>query len=94
MQRALMYFNEIMCSNIHFYDSINLMTGFFYTCFIKTTVTVRTALAVRMHVILRMIRADCDRKMGAIMTFLRSLLFSGGFAKASILFYRWLLKSI
>ena len=94
MQRALMYFNEIMCSNIHFYDSINLMTGLFYTGFIKTTVTVRTALAVRMHVILRMIRADCDRKMGTIMTFLRPLLFSGGLAKASVFFHRWLLKSV
>ena len=68
------------------------MTSFFYAGLGEAFCTMGAAGTVRMHMILDVIRSGDDGKMNAVMTFLRSLLLSGGFAKAFVLFYRRLLK--
>ena len=70
------------------------MTGFFYACFIKAACAVRTAGTVGMHMIPDVIRRGNDGKMNAVMTVLCARLLPRGFAEASVLFYRWLLKSV
>ena len=70
------------------------MACFFYAGLRKTFRAMGSAGTVRMHMILAVIRLGDDGKMNAVMAFLCTLLLSGGFAKAFVLFYSRLLKAI
>ena len=94
MQRTFAHFNRIVCSDIHSHNRINFMACFFYAGLRKTFRAMGTAGTVRMHMILDVIRLGDDGKMNAVMTFLSTLLLSGGFAKAFVLIYRRLLKPV
>ena len=94
MQRTFTHFNSIVCSDIHSHNRINFMACFFYAGLRKTFRAMGTAGTVRMHMILYVIRIRDDGKMNAVMAFLCTLLLSGGFAKAFVLIYRRLLKSV
>lgn len=63
-----------MGGDIYGYFCINFMTGFPDTCFFKAFVMIRAGIAVRVHMMLYMIRLSYDRTINPIIAVLGSLL--------------------
>ena len=94
MQGAVTYNYQFMGNDIYGNFCINFMTGFSDTCFFKAPVMIRAGIAVRVHMMLHIIRLSYDRKIYPVMAILGALFLTGFLTQAAVFVYRRLLESI
>ncbi len=88
MQGAAAHNYQFMGGDIDGNFCINFMTGFPDTCFFKASVMVRAGIAVKVHMMLHMIRLSYDRKIYPVMAVLGALLLTGFLTQTAVLVYR------